>query len=72
VSLNTRYHTHDVLVGYASTQLPQLPLTPPEADAFVSGEGCNTVWSETKLIDVPDVADAIIPASDATGEQLRC
>jgi hypothetical protein len=28
----------DVLVGYASTQLPQFPLTPPEADAFVSGE----------------------------------
>jgi hypothetical protein len=29
----------DVLVGYASTQLPQFPLTPPEADAFVSGGG---------------------------------
>jgi hypothetical protein len=32
----------EVLVGYASTQFPQFPLTPPEADVFVSGE----LWAE--------------------------
>lgn len=31
-------HAGEVLVGYASTAFPQFPLTPPEADAFVSGD----------------------------------
>jgi hypothetical protein len=33
-----QFPASDVLVGYASAQFPQFPLTPPEADAFVSGE----------------------------------
>jgi hypothetical protein len=40
----------DVLVGYASTQLPQFPLTPPEADAFVSGKASGTCCATQGMV----------------------